>query len=152
MLYSLGPGRINEVIVEPCVSQPNSFCCSFSASVRANHANYRLSSKEVALDLLVEVCSPTISTHLRRHYKSEGLREGCSWPTSQKLPPGALFISFHPCPHPTERPTYSPLKIGFEEWHILNAWVLHHNFYQPKREKGRHNRIKVYWNILSACC
>ena len=31
VLYSLGPGQINEVIVEPRINQPNSFSCGFSA-------------------------------------------------------------------------------------------------------------------------
>lgn len=110
VLYSLGPGQINEVIVKLCTSQPNSFCCSFLAFVLKTHKSPIIQERRVDLDLQVGVCNPTTSTHLCRHCKSKGLREGCSWPSSQKLPHGALFLSFHPCPHPIERPIYPPTQ------------------------------------------
>lgn len=70
------------------------------------------------------------------------------WPSSQKLASQGSFYLPSPLPPLLRRnQSIRLLKIGLEKWHILNVWELHHNFYKPKREKGRHEHIKV-----SACC
>lgn len=47
------------------------------------------------------------------------------------------FYLLSPLPPSYRDQPIPPLKIGFEEWHILNVWALHRNFYQPESEKRK---------------